>query len=127
MIDGTGTTTYTYDQLDRLIEIKDGHGNVTKYEYDLANEQTKITYPNGKSIARFYDKDARLQKVTDWLEHSTTFSYNPDSGLTAVVFPTGTKNEDKYAYNEADQMNEAKMAKGTETLASLIYTRDGDG
>jgi RHS repeat-associated protein len=127
VIDGTGTTTYAYDQLDRLTESKDGHGNVTKYEYDLANEQTKITYPNGKSITHVYDKDGRLQKVTDWLEHATTFSYSPDSNLATVVFPTATKNEDKYAYNEADQMNEAKMTKGTETLASLVYARDNDG
>ena len=40
MKDGTGTTKYTYDQLDRLTETEDGHGEkVTKYEYDLANEQ----------------------------------------------------------------------------------------
>src|SRR5207245_7889767 len=26
MVDGSGTTTYGYDQLDRLTETKDGHG-----------------------------------------------------------------------------------------------------
>jgi RHS repeat-associated protein len=43
------------------------------------------------------------------------------------VFPTETKGEDKYSYNEADLMSEVKMAKSTETLASLAYTRDNDG
>jgi YD repeat-containing protein len=43
MADGTGTTTYTYDQLDRLTEAEAGHKEKVKYEYDLANEQTKIT------------------------------------------------------------------------------------
>jgi hypothetical protein len=42
------------------------------------------------------------------------------------LFPSATKDEDKYAYNEADQMTEAKMLKETE-LASLVYTRDNDG
>ena len=127
MIDGTGTTTYTYDQLDRLTESKDGHGDKTSYEYDLANQQTKITYPNGKVVTQNYDKTGRLEKVTDWLEHTTKFAYDPDSNLTTITFPTGTNNVDKYAYNEADQMSETKMTKSAETLASLIYVRDNDG
>jgi RHS repeat-associated protein len=127
MTDGTGTTTYTYDKLDRLTESKDGHGDLIKYGYDLANEQTKITYPNGKTVERAYDKAGRLEKVTDWLEHTTKFSYNADSKLTAVAFPTGTSEEDTYAYNNADQMTEVKMSKGTEALASLSYARDNGG
>ena len=68
MNDGTGTSTYRYDQLDRLTETKDGHGNTVSYEYDLANEPTKITYPNGKVVEREYDKAGRLKSTTDWLE-----------------------------------------------------------
>ena len=44
-----------------------------------------------------------------------------------MTFPGETKNEDKYAYNDADQMSEVKMLKSAETLASLAYTRDNDG
>ena len=119
MTDGTGTTKYTYDQLDRLTESENGHKEVVKYEYDLANDQTKITYPNKKAVTRAFDKDGRLEKVTDWLSHVTKFSYNPDSDLSLTTFPTKPKDEDKYAYNDADQMTEVKMLKGTETLASL--------
>jgi RHS repeat-associated protein len=128
MVDGTGTTKYTYDQLDRLTETENGHKAVSKYEYDLANEQTKITYPNGKAVTRAFDKAGRLEKITDWLTHITKFAYNPDSELNLTTFPSETKNEDKSVYNNADQMTEVKMLKSvTETLASLVYTRDGDG
>lgn len=127
MTDGTGTTTYGYDQLDRLTESKDGHGDTAGYEYNLANEQTKITYPNGKTVERAYDKAGRLEKVTDWLEHTTKFAYDPDSNLTATAFPSGTGEEDKSVYNEADQMSETAMKKGAETLASLLYKRDNVG
>ena len=127
MTDGTGTSKYTYDQLDRLTETENGHKEKTKYEYDLANEKTKITYPNGKAVTRAYDGSGRLEKVTDWLEHTTKFAYNPDSGPQTTTFPSGTGEEDTYAYNNADQMTEAKMLKGTETLASLVYSRDADG
>ncbi len=124
MEDGTGTTSYEYDQLDRLTKTKDGHGNTASYEYDLANEQTKITYPNGKAVTREYDNAGRLKNVKDWLEHTTKFSYNADNELKATTFPTGTSNEDTYAYEANDAMNEIKMAKGVETLASLVYTRN---
>ncbi|HWY17350.1 MAG TPA: RHS repeat-associated core domain-containing protein [Solirubrobacteraceae bacterium] len=127
MVDGTGTTKYTYDQLDRLAESENGHKEVVKYEYNLANQQTKITYPSTKSVTRVFDKAGRLEKITDWLSNITKFNYNADSNQTATVFPTGTSNEDKYVYNNADQMTEAKMLKSTETLASLVYTRDNDG
>lgn len=127
LIDGTGTTTYEHDQLDRLVETKDGHGNMVKYEYDLANEPITLTYPNGKAVIREYDAAGRLKVVKDWLEHTTTFSYDADGDLEKTVFPSGTGNEDKYAYNEADAMKEVKMLKGAETLASLVYTRNKDG
>jgi YD repeat-containing protein len=52
---------------------------------------------------------------------------NADSELVKTVFPSETKDEDTYAYNDADQMSEVKMLKSTETLASLVYTRDNDG
>jgi RHS repeat-associated protein len=127
MIDGTGTTKYTFDQLDRLTESENGHKEKIKNEYDLANDQIKITYPNEKAVTRAFDKDGRLEKITDWLSHTTKFSYDPDSDLTMTVFPSETKNEDKYTYNEADQLSEIKMVKSSETLASLAYVRDEDG
>jgi RHS repeat-associated protein len=127
MTDGTGTTKYTYDQLDRLTESENGHKEVSKYAYDLANEQTKITYPNTKSVTRAFDNAGRLEKVTDWSSNVTKFTYNEDSQPATTLFPSTTTDEDKYAYNDADQMTEAKMLKGTETLASLVYTRDNDG
>jgi RHS repeat-associated protein len=126
MTDGTGTTKYTYDQLDRQTESEDGHKEIVKYEYDLANDQTKITYPNKKTVTRAFDKDGRLEKLTDWLTHATKFTYNEDSDLKIVAFPSETKDEDTYAYNDADQMSEGKMLKTTE-LASLVYARDSDG
>jgi RHS repeat-associated protein len=127
MIDGTGTTTYSYDQLDRLTESKDGHGDTIGYEYDLANEQTRLTYPNGKPVTRAYDNTGRLHRVTDWLEHTTRFAYDPDSNVKATTWPTGTSAEDSYAYNEADQLTKTEMKHGAEVLASLTYARDRDG
>jgi RHS repeat-associated protein len=126
MTDGSGTSKYTYDQLDRLTEAKTEHGT-SSYEYDLANEQTKITYPNGKAITRSYDNAGRLKSVADWLGNVTSFSYDGDANLAKATFPTGTSNVDEYTYNSSDEMNAVKMTKGAEVLSTLGYTRDQDG
>jgi RHS repeat-associated protein len=124
MRDGSGTTTYKYDQLDRLTETTDGHANTIGYEYDLANEVTKLTYPGHEAVTRTYDTVGRLKTVTDWTKATTTFLYDADGNLTATVFPSATNNEDTYAYNEAGAMSGEKMLKGTESLGSVEYTRN---
>ncbi len=126
MVDGTGTSKYAYDQLDRLTASEDGHGDVVGYEYDLANEQTKITYPSGKSVSRSYDKVGRLESVTDWLEHTSKFAYNADSEQTSTTFPASTGDVDSFAYQANDATEEVAMKKGSETLASIEYTRNKD-
>jgi RHS repeat-associated protein len=125
--DGTGTTTYTYNPLELITEISNGHGEKLAYEYDLANEQTKLTYPSKNTITRGYDEAGRLQTVSDWLGHQTKLSYDPDSDVTAINFPAATGNQDKYSYDEAGRISEAQMTKGAEALATFAYLRDNAG
>jgi RHS repeat-associated protein len=129
MTDETGTTENTWDKLDRLTKYKNGAGKTVEYEYNLVNLPTTITYPNGKKVKREYDKDNRLEKVSDWesTPNITSFKYNKDSELEATTFPSGTEDKDEYAYNNADQMSEIKMLKGATELGKLVYERDGDG
>ncbi len=80
MTDGTGTTKYVYDQLDRLTESENGNKEVAKYEYNIGNEQTGITYPNKKTVTRTFDKDGRLEKLTDWLRAPNRMSFGVVGG-----------------------------------------------
>jgi RHS repeat-associated protein len=127
MVDGTGTTETTFDILERPTEVKNGNSEVVKYEYNLGNLTTKITYPNSKSVTREFDNANRLSKVTDWLSNSTTFSYNRDSELKATVFPTTATDEDTAEFDRADKMVKQTFKKGAETLAQLAYGRDAGG
>jgi RHS repeat-associated protein len=128
MTDGTGTTTYIYDILDRLVKSTNGHGNIAAYEYDLNSNQIKLTYPNNNLVTRTYDNAGRLQSVSDWSGNTTTFAYNPNSDLTTTTFPKGTGEQDKIAYNDADQQMKITMTgSGLKVLAAVAYTRDGDG
>ena len=122
-----GRRARTYDQLDRLTEVKNGNKEVVKYKYDLGNQQTEIVYPNGETIKRAFDKAGRMEKITDWLGKETTFAYNRDSQVKATTFPAETSNVDEYAYNKADQLTEVSIKKKAEVLASMTYTRDKIG
>jgi RHS repeat-associated protein len=128
MKDEAGTTENTWDKLDRLTEYKNGAGKTVKYEYNLDNEPTKITYPNEKSVTRGYDKDGKLEKVTDWNSRVTKFVYNFDAQLEYTEFPktSEVEEEDHYIYNKAGRIFELKMIKNSATLVNIIYKRDGD-
>ncbi len=128
MTDGTGVTENTWDKLGRLEKYKGGTLKIVEYKYNLDNEPTKITYPNGKAVIRAYDNAGRLESVTDWKSNITGFKYNADSELEKTTFPSGTEEEDTSGYNEADQLTEITM-KGPlgATLGKLVYERDGDG
>jgi RHS repeat-associated protein len=127
MRDATGTTTYSYDMLNRLIKVKDGHGDTVSYEYNAANQPIKITYPNGKTVAREYDEDGRLKAVTDWLGNTTAFTYNQDSALATITFPSATHEQDTYSYGADDQVDAISFMKSGKAVESLGYTRTGDG
>ncbi len=124
MTDGTGESSFEYDKIGRLISAEDGHGDVVEYDYNLANEQTGITYPNGKSVIRTYDDAGRLESVTAWLEGTIGFAYDADSNLEGIVFPAATERLDDFAYNPTGLMEEVKFESGGETLASINYARD---
>jgi RHS repeat-associated protein len=127
MADGTGVTVDTYDELGRLIEVRNERGEVVSYKYNLEGKPIEIIYPNHKSVTRAYDRYGRLKEVTDWNSRTTKFSYGSDGNLTAIAFPSETANEDRYTYDSAGKMSGATMLRGTEVLASLHYGRDGDG
>lgn len=45
MVDGSGTTSYGYDSLDRLTSKRDGAGHVVGYRYDLGSNVEQVDYP----------------------------------------------------------------------------------
>ena len=122
MVDGTGTTTYTIDSLNRITQVTNGAGKTVKYTYDLVGNATQITYPNNNSVTRTFDDADRLASVKDWLTGSapTTFDYDADGNLQTTTSPntvTGTR-----VFDNADQLSSIAYAKGTTGLGTYTYT-----
>jgi RHS repeat-associated protein len=127
MTDGTGNTSYTYDSLGRLTGTTDGNNDHLSYGYDLADQQTSITYPNGKTITQAFDPAGQLTSITDWLTNTTSFAYDSNSNVTTTTFPQASSNVDRYGYNRADQLTQITNSQGASTLASAAYARDPVG
>jgi RHS repeat-associated protein len=125
MTDGTGTTSYSYDALNRLTSQTNGAGQSVAYGYDLKGDPTSITYPNGKTVSRSYDAAGRLTRITDWLGHSTTFTPDADSNTAGVAYPNGITASS--VFDAADQVTKiTHVNAGGATVAGFTYTRDGN-
>jgi RHS repeat-associated protein len=125
LTDGTGTSTFTYDLLNRMTSATDGVGKTVEYEYDLAGHLTKLTYPNGHSVTRAFDPAGNLVSVTDWLGHTTNFKYDADSNLSEEQYGNGVTAQ--RGYDSADRLTTIADSQEATQLASFGYTRDPVG
>lgn len=121
LTDGTGTSTFSYDTLGRLVSQANGAGAGVGYEYDAAGNQTGITYPNGKTVTRAFDAASRLTSVSDWLGHANTFSYDADDNQTGRGLPGGVTQTSSFDANGA--VTEIADTRGGTALARFSYTR----
>ena len=99
MSDGLGTKTYNYDQLSRLMSetrVFTGVGTFTvSYDYNLANQLTKITDAANTTVNYSYDLAGQLTGVTgsDTLvagvsTYASGFQYRAWGGLKQVSVST---------------------------------------
>ncbi len=137
MTDESGSTSYSYDPLDRLESQTSGAGQTTTYGYNLDNELTSIGYPdaltplniggNGNqqqiaegTVKRTYNEDGNLASVADWLGNTTTFGYDAEGNLTSVNRPNGTQASYSYDTNDA-------MTALSDLGVQLSYGRSNEG
>ncbi|MFE4603586.1 RHS repeat-associated core domain-containing protein [Kitasatospora indigofera] len=125
--DGTGTSHWTYDVFGEVVSKTTGAGAVVGYGYDGNGNQTSIAYPGGpaQTVSKVFDHADRPVKLTDWNNQTTTFGFDADDNLTSTVFPSGAKVSN--TFDNAGQLVDGSLAKGTTSLAGLAYTRDNAG
>ncbi len=93
--DASGTTTYTYDSMDRLSSKATPEGTLN-YSYDAAGHVQSIasSHVNGASMSYTYDSLNRLSTVTDNRltgNNVTTYAYDNANTVTTVTYPNGVQ------------------------------------
>jgi RHS repeat-associated protein len=124
MQDGSGTTTYSYDTLDRLT-TKAAPAGTLSYGYDGAGNLASMAsnHVNGILVSYAYDELNRLTTVTDGRlqgNQTTTYTYDPANNIVAVTIPNGSKSVMTY-----DPMN--RLTALTTPVSSYTYTEGPTG
>ena len=128
MIDASGTTTYTYDQRDRLLTKQTPQGTLA-YTYDLVGNLTSMRSSNadGVSVDYTYDDLHRLENVIDnqLAAGTTTYTYDVVGNLKSDSRPNGVRAD--YIYNALNRLTDIGISREGVTQASYAYTLDRTG
>jgi RHS repeat-associated protein len=116
----TGTIYRTYDGLDRLISEVSPRGSVS-YAYDAAGRRTSMSVSGQTAVTYTYDNANRLTQISQG-NSSVSFGYDSDSRRTSLILPNGVKLN--YSYDAASQLTGIVYALGSNTLGNLTYAYD---
>ena len=85
-------TGLTYNGIGRLASLTDPDGNVLEFEYDEAGRLIDWFHAIAgfSRTRRVYDLAGQLLTVTDRLNRSTNYTYNPDGTLRTIEYPQWT-------------------------------------
>jgi YD repeat-containing protein len=122
--DPLGTTTYSYDNLHRLIKEVKPNGAILEYGYDKLGNKTslKFTAPNGTvaEVQYKYDALSRLQKVIA-PDGETIYAYDSVGNRQQVTYANGTYTQ--YGYDKLNRLTSLETHKPDNSLlASYQYT-----
>ncbi len=107
-----GTAKYEYDENGRLRAVIQGE-HKTEYEYDRANNLTKIG-----STEQSFDPADQLKE-----SGGNKYSYNEEGDRTEATPPTGAPTE--YEYNQANELTSVSRAEGPSIGDSYTYNGEG--
>ena len=125
MEDDTGTTTYTYDDADRLTSVAAPTTGTVSYGYNDAGQRTSITYPSTHQVTYGYNSRGELETVTDWLSGVTTYTYDPAGRLTEIEYPNNVVGE--FGYDDADRLTDIEYLDGMTSLEAISYVVNAMG
>ena len=116
------TTTYEYDDANRLIRTIDPAGNESTSEYDEAGNLVATADALGRTSAYGYDELNRLISTIDPQGNETTTAYNPDGTVASTVDALGRTTS--YQYDDLNRVISVIDPLGNET--STTYDEAGN-
>ncbi|MBV9216831.1 MAG: RHS repeat protein, partial [Acidobacteria bacterium] len=119
------TTTYTYDDGDRVTKVTLPDSTEWHFAYDENDNLTSVTDPLTHTTAYEYDEMDRLKSITDALSHTTTRSDESDGNTWTITDAEGRVVNIKR--DEYDRVIETSVQNGGGTYARTLYEYDGEG
>lgn len=120
------TTSYSYDNLGRLIQVTDPLSQNAYYEYDMVSNLTKSRDPRSSGsqddtyrTGIIPNSINQLNTLTDPLNRSTNNNYDRSGNPTRISLPNGL--EINYTYDNANRLTRKTLDGGR----YFDYTYDG--
>ncbi|MCX5955720.1 MAG: putative Ig domain-containing protein [Cyanobacteria bacterium] len=125
VIDNRGTTTYQYDERDRLLGRSEPDGRAITYTYDAAGNILSLNVPSGRTHYG-YDALNRLKTVTDADGGVAVYGYDSVGNLVSTLFANDVKETRRY-----DDLNRLTFLENRSSsdvvLSSYAYSLDAMG
>ena len=127
----SGTTTFAYDETNRLRAVTEPGGGETNYTYDVIGNLLRTAYPNHTRTDRSYDSLDRIVRLENRRPDSSIMS-----GFTYALGPIGNRlsvTEDggrstSYSYDSLYRLTQERTTElGTpDRTTSYTYDRNGN-
>ncbi len=128
MTDSLGTSSWTFDALDRLTGATDALSRTLAYSYDPVGNQTGITYPDRRTVAYSHFKNNWLKTVTDPLAGVTNYQRDGVGQVTLATNPNDTVAEMTYdKANRLLSLVNRQTVGAHKTISAFTYTLDDVG
>ncbi|MGW9498903.1 RHS repeat-associated core domain-containing protein [Streptomyces prasinus] len=132
--DPAGTTDYTWNEVNKLKELKDPQGRVTTYKYNNNDVRTTTTYPGGTVQEVDVDNSSRPRTIKATSPQGTlvdlayTYGYGTNSATDGSKIRTLTDNvrgaKRTYTYDGAGRFSYANEEKSGAITDSWQYCYD---
>ncbi len=88
----TNTTAYQYNVADQLTQVSAPNGAVTQYQYDDLGNQTQETSADRGLVVYAHDEAGNVTSMTDARGITTSYQYDALNRLTSVGYPDISEN-----------------------------------
>jgi RHS repeat-associated protein len=131
MSDASGSTSWAYDKMGRVLREQRTIGTVTKptsYTYNLAGLVATITYPSGRTLTYGYNNAAQALEARDTansINYAVSAAYAPPGGLSSAILGQVSGGfagiTSSYGYNNRLQSSTIRATSANGTVLDLIF------
>lgn len=123
----THETRYTYDELDRVVEILYPNGETVTYDYNKNGDVIQMIDVHGKETLYDYYNDGRLWKVT-YEGQVFTYTYDAVGRLESLTYPTTPDTLVlNFTWDDDGRLLSMEYLKNSLPFQSFAYTYDDSG
>ena len=125
MVDNSGTTTYAYDAVGRLVGTTQG-GVEQRYQYDAVGNRTTMALVGTGTFSYDYDEVNRLKTMVTPAGDRYTQQYDADSRRTTLLLGLGSKR--KYQYDSVGRLTtQVELNTSNQGIYTMVDSYDAVG